>query len=236
MDNQSQKEAKSPDIPIYERDFECTVRKIIPLYRKVKILKDEHQTRMLRDYYDTEPQPNSVVLDRIAIALNLTCKQVKDWFRNHRHRMAKKKGNAMMYYYKKGKFMRADEIMWEVDSSDDLISSKEADLIDTGHDDTQRLEQQHTEEGGGGSGRDGDEDKVSQAAIKEEAAEDESAMETPKSTKVWGSVTGKSLKLVDFQIVVQLNLVLICRQISCTTIIKSTNLRLLPVTGGDSHH
>ena len=43
-------------------------------------------------------------------------------------------------------------------------------------------------------------------------------------------VTGKSLKFVDFHIVFQLILVLICLRISCTTTKKSTNLRLLPMT------
>ena len=44
------------------------------------------------------------------------------------------------------------------------------------------------------------------------------------------AVTGKSLKFVDFQIVVQLILVLVRLRISCTTTKNSTDLRLLPVT------
>ena len=43
-------------------------------------------------------------------------------------------------------------------------------------------------------------------------------------------VTGKSIKFVDFQIVVQLILVLVCLRISCTTTKISTTLRLLPET------
>ena len=48
-------------------------------------------------------------------------------------------------------------------------------------------------------------------------------------------VTGKSIKFFDFQIFVQLILVLVCLQISCTTIKTLTNLRLLPVTGHYRH-
>ena len=47
-------------------------------------------------------------------------------------------------------------------------------------------------------------------------------------------ITIKSLKFIKFMIVVLLILVLICLQISCTTTKKSTNSRLLSVTGHDS--
>ena len=51
------------------------------------------------------------------------------------------------------------------------------------------------------------------------------------SSSTSSPITGKSLEFVDFQIVVQLIHRQIRTEISWTTIRKSTNLRLLPVTG-----